>query len=87
MDAEVSAPRLTLALLFLLMWRERTEDLRPNVHRDVLIGGRRSMRGGRVSARRNTEVLSSGVIRQRRDDGSKAVIPSPRGRKRSNPSA
>jgi hypothetical protein len=30
----------------------------------MLIGGRRSTRGGRVSARRNIEALSSGVIRQ-----------------------
>jgi hypothetical protein len=44
----------------------------------MLIGGRRSTRGGRVSARRNIEALSSGMIRQRRDDGSKADIPSPR---------
>jgi hypothetical protein len=33
--AEVSALRLTLALPALLIWRERTEDLGPNIHRDV----------------------------------------------------
>ncbi len=31
----MSAPRLALTLPSLLIWRERTEDLRPNIHRDV----------------------------------------------------
>jgi len=48
-QAEVSAARLALALPSLLIWRERTEDLRPNIFIAMLIGGRRSTRGGRTA--------------------------------------
>ena len=82
----MSGPRLTLACPHCLCGASgpKTSGL---IFIAMLIGGRRSTRGGRVSARRKIEALSSGVIRQRRGDGSKAVIPSPRGGKRSNPFA